>query len=165
MLIIFPLKTKKIFPLGKIYGVEPNTENINLARKNCISYRNIEFKQAAIGCKSGFVEIENTSVNSNAFRVNISKSSSSISMISINDILKKNKKYKLFIVKIDIEGFEKNLFSNNTNWINDTMLMIIELHDWMLPKKANSLNFLKSISKYNRDFIYKNENIFSIKID
>ena len=86
-------------------------------------------------------------------------------MISINDLLKINNNYKLFIVKVDIEGFEENLFLSNTSWIDNCMLIIIELHDWMIPKKANSLNFLKTISKYKRDFIYRNENIFSIKND
>jgi hypothetical protein len=33
----------------------------------------------------------------------------------------------------------------------------------MLPKTANSINFLSKISKRNRDFLYAGENIFSIK--
>ena len=55
-------------------------------------------------------------------------------MVSINDLLKINNNYKLFIVKVDIEGFEQNLFLSNTNWIDNCMLIIIELHDWMIPK-------------------------------
>jgi hypothetical protein len=68
-----------------------------------------------------------------------------------------------FIVKIDIEGFEENLFEKNTEWLDKFPLLIIELHDWMIPKSANSQNFLRCVSKLNRDFIYINENVFSIK--
>ena len=61
---------------------------------------------------------------------------------------------RLFITKIDIEGFEDDLFSSNTDWIDDCLLLIIELHDWMMPKTANSNNFLKAISAKKRDFVY-----------
>ena len=81
----------------------------------------------------------------------------------INSILKKYQQFVPFIIKIDIEGFESELFSKNTEWIDMFPLVIIELHDWMLPKTANSNNFLKEISKLDRDFLYFNENIFSIK--
>ena len=73
-----------------------------------------------------------------------------------------NKDLLPFIVKIDIEGFEKDLFSANTEWVERFKLLIIETHDWMFPTQANSNNFLKVISKHNRDFVHKGENIFSI---
>ena len=68
-----------------------------------------------------------------------------------------------FIVKIDIEGGEDNLFSMNTNWVEEIPMVIIELHDWLLPKQKTSMNFLKTISELDRDFNIKGENIFSIK--
>ena len=71
-------------------------------------------------------------------------------------------KYTPFIIKIDIEGFEEDLFSKNLEWVDLFPLLIIELHDWMLPKSSNSKNFLQAISKLNRDFVYIGENIFSI---
>ena len=85
--------------------------------------------------------------------------------ISLNEIFKKfvvNPKSTI-ILKIDIEGFENELFSKNTEWIDNFPIIIIELHDWMLPKTCKSSNFLSSISKKNRDFLYSGENIFSIK--
>ena len=68
-----------------------------------------------------------------------------------------------FIVKIDIEGGEENLFSMNTDWIKKIPMVIIELHDWLLPKQRTSTNFLKTVSELDRDFNIKGENIFSIK--
>ena len=48
-----------------------------------------------------------------------------------------------FVVDGDIEGFEKDLFSQNTEWVQLFPLLIIELHDWMLPREANSEIFLE----------------------
>jgi hypothetical protein len=41
--------------------------------------------------------------------------------------------------------------------------MIVELHDWMLPRTANSANFLKAVAARNRDFVFRGENVFSIR--
>ncbi len=68
-----------------------------------------------------------------------------------------------FLVKIDIEGFEADLFKENTEWVQKFPVLIVELHDWMLPRSANSQNFLKCVSSLDRDFVFRGENVFSIK--
>ena len=67
-----------------------------------------------------------------------------------------------FIAKIDIEGAEEELFSSNIAWVDRLPIIIIETHDWMLPGRASSMNFLKAICGKNRDFLFHSENIFSI---
>jgi len=69
------------------------------------------------------------------------------------------------IFKIDIEGGENDLFRGETNWLTKFPLVIIELHDWMLPFSGSSRNFLKAISEYEFDFIYRGENIFLFNRD
>jgi Methyltransferase FkbM domain len=68
--------------------------------------------------------------------------------------------YSPLILKVDIEGGEKELFSGECNWLEQIPVVIIELHDWMLPGEANSRNFLKAISSFDFDFVYLNENAF-----
>mgnify|MGYP000361339186 CR=1 FL=1 len=51
------------------------------------------------------------------------------------------------LLKIDIEGAEKELFSENTDyWLGKVNMIIIELHDWM--RKDCSKNFYSAIKKY-----------------
>ena len=64
------------------------------------------------------------------------------------------------ILKIDIEGGEDALFQNNTDWLAKFPLVIIELHDWMLPFSGSSRNFIKAIAQHDFDFIHRGENIF-----
>lgn len=64
------------------------------------------------------------------------------------------------ILKIDIEGGEDALFQGDTGWLNQFPLVIIELHDWMLPFSGSSTNFIKAIAQYDFDFVQKGENIF-----
>ena len=153
------------FPKAKIIAIEPNYKNYSLAIENCNDFSNVDVRHCAIGSSEGYVTIENSDADDNAFRTIKSESQKEIKMISINQILNEFEGAELLITKIDIEGFEEDLFSANTQWVNNSFLIIIELHDWCYPKQAKSKSFLKVISSKNRDFIYRNENIFSISND
>jgi FkbM family methyltransferase len=67
-----------------------------------------------------------------------------------------------FIVKIDIEGAEKDVFAERTEWIGRTPLLIVEPHDWMLPKQGTAAPLLRALAPLDRDFVFIGENIFSI---
>lgn len=151
------------FSKSMVISIEPEVKNFSLMKKNCTGLNNIEFLNKAIGSTVGYVTINNSDADNNAFRTSRSENEESdIEVISVNSILQGYSDLVPFIVKIDIEGFENDLFLNNTEWVERFPLMIIETHDWMLPKQANSHNFLKVISKKPRDFINRGENIFSI---
>ena len=83
---------------------------------------------------------------SNDYRGKNIKETSSINSseaITINQILsnKENKNLYPYLIKIDIEGHENQLFENNTEWIDQFKIIIIELHDWMFPETSNSKKF------------------------
>ena len=76
-----------------------------------------------------------------------------VKTITIDEIIKENNLEYVDLLKIDIEGGEKELFeSNYENWLPKTRCIVIELHDGL--KMGCSKNFFKAISKYN--FSYHN---------
>lgn len=89
-------------------------------------------------------------------------SEGSIAAVSAPDLLAMAAHCVPFIAKIDIEGFEDDLFSMNTDWVSAFPVIVIELHDWMLPRRATSRNFLRTIAELDRDFVCLSENVFSI---
>ena len=52
-----------------------------------------------------------------------------------------------FIVKVDIEGVELDLFSGNTEWVARTPLLIVEPHNWLLPRDGTLRPFLQCITE------------------
>jgi len=64
------------------------------------------------------------------------------------------------IFKIDIEGGESALFDGDIAWLDQFALVIIELHDWMLPFSGASKSFLKAVAQFDFDFVHRGENIF-----
>jgi len=153
------------YPQATVIAIEPNRENKLSAERNCSGLDNVEIREGAIGSSAGWVELLDNNVESNSFQTVHSDDDSGIKVFTIERILDEFKNAELFIVKIDIEGFEKDLFSSNTGWIKQCFLLMIELHDWMMPKHGTSESFLRAISAEKRDFVYRNENIFSIRHD
>jgi FkbM family methyltransferase len=95
-----------------------------------------------------------------------------IKSITVEDILIEYKNNCTpFLIKIDIEGFEKNLFSKNFEWMKNFLIIIIEIHDWMIPGKSISSNFIKALEKISndennkRDLIISGENLISIRLN
>lgn len=147
------------FPNAKLVAVEPDAANMAMAQLNNED-SDVLFYEAAVSSELGSGELIDMG-SSNAFRVERS-GAGDLDFVTINSILASIKEVTPFIVKIDIEGFESDLFSANTDWIDLIPVMFIELHDWMKPKQGISSNFLKEMSKRNRDFIHYDGYIVSI---
>lgn len=149
------------YPLARIVALEPDEENFALAQKNNFQDR-ISVLCAAIGNTDGWGRL-NRGHNSLAHRID-SDPKGQTRVMSVNSIVDEARRSgaRPFIVKIVIEGFEEDLFEKNTDWIDAFPVLIIELHDGMLPGSANSHNFLREMARRNRDFVPFGKNIFSI---
>lgn len=155
---------RDIFPESHIVAIEPEDHNFELLKQNTTG-ANIHCLHAAIGSMNAHAEISNISCSDNWSFQTQYETNGSVQVVSVENLIENNLMYDAepFIIKIDIEGFESDLFSKNTDWIDRFYVIIIELHDWMLPGQGTSNNFLKSIAPKNRDFIQRADNIFSIK--
>ena len=150
------------YPEALVLAVEPEPENFALARLNNLG-RDVRCVLAAVGNSDGTGRIIDPDQGNWAYRIE-EQSGGSIRIVSIERLLAEHcgAKVRPFIIKIDIEGSEHGLFSKNTAWIDRFPVLVIELHDWMLPGTANSGPFVREISRRNRDFVYHGENVFSI---
>lgn len=152
------------FPDASVIAIEPDIENYKAMIKNCINFKNVNCRNLAVGSSNGFCLVDRSPVDNRAFKTYLLPAgvTEGVGITTINEIYNEDKNFRPFIVKIDIEGFEQELFSKNTQWYSITPLVIIETHDWMFPKKANAKNFLAVASSENRDFLHRGENIWSI---
>ena len=161
----------EIFKDAKIISIEPDYSNFLISEKNInkLSTNNIN---SAIASKNYNYKIIKYS-DPRAYQVKIKKNNRDHKnlkkTLKINEILKKEKQNSPFIIKIDIEGFEKELFESNFQWMDKFKIIIIEIHDWMIPSKSLSENYIialsKTLKKNKRDLIILSENLVSIRID
>ena len=151
----------KMIKNSKIINIEPEEKNFSLLEYNCKSdvFDNIN---SAISSKNITYCLENNDKDNRAFKVkeNVSGDKKSI---TVNQILQnKESNFKPFLIKFDIEGFEKDVFAGNLDWIDKFKIIIIEIHDWMLPEENCSENFIKAISNMNKDLIISGENLILV---
>jgi FkbM family methyltransferase len=149
----------KIYPGLQTVAIEPDYENSKLAVCN-LSGLDMRVIQGALADKTGILYINDIDFSPIAYRVG-ETGNKPVDAHTINSILScYDKECFPFILKIDIEGGEENVFSGNTDWLNLFPLVIIELHDWMLPFKNVSKNFFRNISSFDFDVLNRGENTF-----
>jgi hypothetical protein len=82
---------------------------------------------------------------------------------TILEILRRDEANRLFLVKIDIEGAEAEVFQESTEWLELATMLIIELHDWLMPGQGTSRNFFKRVAENKFDVVLRGENLLLFK--
>jgi len=148
------------FPKSKIIAIEPDSKNCALLKHNTRDFTNVETMQAGLWSTSGHLRIRDISADANAFQVEWTEAATSDSLkaISLGELLQKSESKTLDIVKLDIEGAEKEIFrSGYEAWLPQTKLLIVELHDRMTPGCSKAL--FEAMSKYDFDCETRWENL------
>jgi FkbM family methyltransferase len=152
------------FPTALVIAIEPEPGNFALLVKNAQGL-NIRCLQAALASADGQAEIRDPGEGNWGFRAEPTQSTGGgIPCVTIDSLYREtcNDTVFPFIVKVDIEGGEEEVFAHNTEWVARTPVLVAELHDWLLPKGRTSLPFLRCVSALDRDFVYLGEDVFSI---
>ena len=155
------------YPEAEIIAIEPDADNYLLLQRNVANFSQIRALHCAIASHDGVLNLIDAGAGAWGYRTaadsgtDIGHHISEVACRSMQSVLAGVSSVP-FLLKIDIEGAEADLFSDHLKPFNDFFLMIIELHDWMLPGQASSRNFLSWHGSTNRDFVYIGENVFSI---
>lgn len=145
------------YPNSHIICLEPEEKNFKSLIQNAAKYKNIKALQAALWVKTGSVSILNLGSGKRSFMIG-EATHNLIPSHSILDIMSENKISIIDILKIDIEGSEKELFEQGYElWLPKVRCIIIELHDSM--RKGSSRAFFHALSEYDFSVELKGENI------
>jgi len=150
----------EMFPQSDIIAIEPDTDNFALLSHNVRDMGRIAPIQAAIGSEPGFVTL---TPGKASWGVTTVRSEAGFPVVTIDDIRQMRPGANVFIVKIDIEGFEKDLFSTNTAWLDDVDILIIEPHDWLLQGQRTSRNFQREMGARDFDLLIQGENLIYVR--
>lgn len=120
------------YPDAEIIAVEADRNNFELLQANTAQFTNVKCVHGAIWETSQRVVIANPSDDPWAFRVRSPDDSAdgSIPGITIGDLLAASHNSRIGLLKLDIEGAERRVFSApSESWLPKTDAIIIELHD------------------------------------
>jgi FkbM family methyltransferase len=152
------------YPEAAVLAIEPDPANVAAARVNLAGHDNVTVVRAALSSRCGSGTVLDRGRGSWGYQVEHA-GEGDVPLVTMTSLIEdaRSAGQVPFIVKIDIEGSESEVFSADTTWIADVPLIIIELHDWLFPGEASSRNFLAAISRHDRDCVYRGENLFSFR--
>lgn len=152
-----------MFPTALVVAIEPEGSNFDLLSKNTEGL-NVRCIQAALSSEAQRAKVLDPGEGHWGFRTERTDSEEGLPCVTLNALYEEfcDSHAFPFLVKINIEGAEQELFTRNTDWVRSTGIIVIELHDKIFPRKAISRPFLKCVSALDRDFVYSGFNVFSI---
>src|SRR5438128_2690068 len=122
------------FPHSRIIAVEPERSNFELLLRNIEPYAQIAQLQAALWPRHTRLKIENPDDQPWAFRVREAEPGEhdTVEGVTVSELLTLAGKSSVDILKVDIEGSEREVFGSNwEQWLNKVDVMVMELHDWL----------------------------------
>jgi len=146
---------------ARVVAIEPEETNFEILRANTSSYSNIKIAQAAIWNRRAFMKIENPQDSKWTFRVVESEcEENGIPAVTVDEIMQSCNANRIDILKLDIEGAEKEVFSQGAAWMDKVNILIIELHDRFKPGCREA--FYSAIAGRNFTEFRKGVNVFLI---
>ncbi len=129
------------YPDAKIIAIEPEQSNFDLLKENTSPYPNIIPIQAALWNTNGEINLVDPGFGKWGFMTDEKTSSKespdnlchSVKALTVDKIIADYGLKRVNILKMDIEGAEKEVFSDTSAWIDSVDSIIVELHERMKP--------------------------------
>lgn len=149
------------YPQASVVSVEPDPGNAAILRRNVEHRANHVVMEAAIGAEPGYVSLVNEGLG---WAVQTRRAETGLPVVTVENAFAASTGDTPFIVKVDIEGFERDLFASNTSWLERCYAVIIEPHDWMLPGEMSSRTFQQAMAQHPFELFMRGENIIYARV-
>lgn len=110
------------FPHGQILAIEPESSNFEVLKKNVAPYSNIIALHVALWDKTERIRLFDPGIGNLGFRTESGTNSESVGeesmvqAVTVSDLIREYKHERISILKVDIEGSEKEVFSHSSDW-------------------------------------------------
>lgn len=144
--LFFKLK----YPDSKIALVEIESENIKMIEKNLKGLKDVKIYHKGLFNKKAFFKVEDPFNATNSFVIKevTENEPYDIESTTVDEIMTENNFQTVDVLKIDIEGAEKDLFEKDyESWLPKVKIIMVETHDRMVPKSAFTV--MSALDKYN----------------
>jgi FkbM family methyltransferase len=146
---------------SKVVAIEAEKGNFELLERNTKYFGSrIEGMHKALWFEKTELALKNPGADNYSFSFGNENGSETVETVTIPEIMEKYNVDRIGVLKIDIEGGEKELFSNDCSWLSKVDVLIIELHDF--STRGCSRAFYEQILKYQFSQMLNFENLIMI---
>jgi FkbM family methyltransferase len=154
----------KKFPSSRILAVEPEQSNHELLLRNIAAYPNVTAVHAALWNRNVPLRIQNPKDENWAFRMAEAQPDDPdpCDGITVSELMAMVGADTVDILKLDIEGAEKDVFKSGFEpWLPKVAVIVIELHDWL--REGCSTSFYRATSQLRFKQFCRGEKIVLVK--
>jgi FkbM family methyltransferase len=126
------------YPEAMIVAIEPERSNFDVLKKNTAGYSRIKSLNAALWKHNGSISLFDSGEGNHAFQTlenpaNGKQNGGMVQALTVDSIMKQFGFDQIDVLKIDIEGAEKEVFENCSGWIGHVGVVMAEIHDHLKP--------------------------------
>jgi FkbM family methyltransferase len=124
------------FPAAHIVAIEPEPRNFALLQRNCQGLPNVTLINAALWPSNAPLQLVGDNMDhwDYSFRPAADDASPRVAAVTIADVLAARGAARIDLLKLDIEGAERELFDESSaGWLSSIDAIIVELHDRLAP--------------------------------
>jgi FkbM family methyltransferase len=155
-----------IYPSARIFAIEPEASNFELLVRNTSHLDTVVPIRAALWNRATSLTIDNPMDEKWAFRVaeKSSVGATEVQAITMEEVVASTPSNRVDILKLDIEGAEREVFEADCgSWLGRVKAIIIELHDRLRPGCAAS--FYRAIRPYKFTEFQRGEHVIAVRRD
>lgn len=148
------------FPFAHIVVVEPDDDNMRVLKSNIAELPDrVTPVLGGVASKSGHCRVVARERGSAGFRTEYCDEAdpAAIRTFTVDELFAQVENAYPWIVKLDIEGAQDELFSQNTGWIETVDLILLELDDWAFPWSGSSNTFFRALAAHDFDYLVDGE--------
>jgi FkbM family methyltransferase len=149
------------YPGAAIIAVEPHADNFGLLVENVRRHPEITPVRAALGPVSGHATLDNPSAQTCSYRYHMvdlagATAQATVPVLTVADILDRFGMERVDLLKLDIEGAERELFQGDLDFLDRVDAIAIELHDRLVPGCSRA--FFRAVADF-RDEVWRGQTV------
>lgn len=130
------------FPEARVVAVEPHPESFAMLCANVAEFPQVLPVRGGVAGASGRLQILDPDDLPSSIRVGTvdadavdaeSDGAGSIPAYTIPELIRLGDAEQVDLLKLDVEGSERDVLAGSSEWIGGTGAIVAELHDWLTP--------------------------------
>lgn len=154
------------YPAARVIVIEPDARNFELLRQNTARFPNLSAVRAAVWKESGSITLSDPGLGSWGLQVSEAgdapPAGEPIRAVTLDEIRQEFNLDRIDLLKVDVEGSEKEIFHTADAWLPFVDVICIELHDRF--RAGCSRSFFKAVEEFPIE-IRRNEDVLVARTD
>lgn len=125
------------YPEAIIYALEPEAGNFALLKRNVAAYPNVKPLHQALWRENGTIDLVDPGHGAWGFRTRDGREAGAapvvhkVSATTVDQLMADHGLDQIDLLKVDIEGAEKEVFRDASAWVGRVMILVVELHEFV----------------------------------